>query len=873
MSNLKAIITKNVGTTLTAAYTNTSGADAALKAYNVNQIGDVNQINQTTGADGWGFIGRTPVLCGSDSRGMGIPLFAKLSTDTLLCVTTPYYYSGSGQTQTDLQVLKYDSATGRYLAGPITRLSLGFYYPIDNNGSTPFQMVAITPTKVAICQGNGTLYTINITNNKVDDVYYTLNASSTFYAIRGICVVPENSNKAVIYGVNAAQTQYITQAINIPSNSAATLAGSAFNAISYSNNNYQVSMALHRRSDSTYMIASMTGNASLNASIIKYTESTNTWATINAATSIITGAGNSQWGVAVVPLSPTGSSTYASAIACGSGGGSTFTVLPQTNGTTVQTTQINTSVAYGTFYTGMYAYNIGDEKAVVLAGNMTMGVTTTTVTNLQTSSYTVAPYAWNLFVPFESRPVYYYTTAATASATVYSRTGLTATGWGTETTTRNYVPFGVPTGKHYMWSDTSQCWFIGFGDNIYALDSTGAIIGEKSINLFASTDLRQGIKCLTVSALGTIATLSDSRGVGANSSYCAINIACNTNTGSGRFAYITNAGVGFTAGSQLTNATTTTLTNTASLYQVYDLVSYGTSTSFGFLCAGFDFSTYPTVRTYTCNTSGSPSGSVAVSTSTTQYGMIKNINLMVTSPTTYIYIGSTNVNGNSQFNDGTVEYTTTPATIGTGTGIYTTTVLDTNTTNNNLPSVSRTQFGMNIIAATGYTNNKGWVWTSNGNNIVASVVSKTLNANTLYVESLASQSAAVVSWGQSTGSAAATSLVDYWTTTSTSPVITLTGTSTFTINELNKTGQYTWSVLGTGIDSVASAYGSQATNFTMTLNNGTSDFYITPTAGTTMAIGSNNRGTDVYYVPNGYSVKIKASIPYQLDSMLEVLEQ
>jgi hypothetical protein len=559
----------------------------------------------------------------------------------------------------------------------------------------------------------------------------------------------------------------------------------------------------------------------------------------------------------------------------------------QTSGTVLHTTVSSTLV--GSTYTNtdyLSGYHqCGSQKAILFGNNTIVGLANTAgsiaFTNLQTDRENISA-APTLILPFDTRPVYYYQPFASSISTLFGRTGVTTSGWGTITSTGNYVPFGRPSGKHYMWSDTAGCWFIGAANKIYAVDSAGVVLNELAIGAAQSAGSQNSIKNLSVSPLNEVVVVMDWKGA-----------ASATNGGLANAVPATAAQLyyasGVTTAAALSTATTTgfNLGSGVLINIAGDLVTYtdptlgttfvvligadyngGTAHIKSFRNALATLTTTPTAVDFGTPTSGG----------TSVYGYPLPMFLHMSVRPTSSNVGAIqavmyDMQSGGQFSG--LDYTSPAVSMTTLSGIDTRIRLDT-TANENKATycVSRTQSGYSAVAAFQVaTPTIGRTWISNGTTAITNAASVTVPSGCFSPIVSANQYSAAIAWNLGDGaSIPVTPFVEYYTTTST-PNTTLTSTSGYGWINLTKTGQYTWSAYAPSIDSVASAYGNQATNFTMTINNGTSDFYVTPSTGTTMAVGSSNRGTDVYYVPNGYSVKTKASIPHQLDTMLEILEQ
>lgn len=897
MPNLKAIISKNVGSTLTAAYTNSTGQDAALKAFNVNHIGNATEIASVTPAGGTsGFLGNSVPFIDFSGSGRGIPYCVKLTDNKLLLLTNVNYLYNSSDLFVEAEVVEWTGT--QYVNYQTTRLNANIGALVFNGANaTGLQIngVALTDSKVALVF-NSNLYVLTITNNVVDSTLQSVAVNSIFNNIATkIAPVPGNTNKVVLYGVSGAN--YVLQAYNVPTGSAPTVAGSTQTVMAYSGG-MPFDFCLHRRTDPTYFCAGGTNSTSFSGSILTFNDSTNAW-TVAAATTQITATNiGSTVPLITVPLSTDGSSSYYTAVIMGNtlSSGGDLRVFAQTSGTSISTTLTTSTNSTSNQRNGnvpLYYYNLGSRKALICsAANGVYGYSDAgSLTNLMSSAGQEDIVAPNLVLPFSDRPLYYVSGTSSAYANLMGRTGLTDTGFGTFTTTGNYIAYGQPNGKSYAWSDSANCWFAVQGETLYALSITGEILAELKLNIKLGNSDRMTCKVISIAPDGRIGILSDSYGVGTQSVYSLSGtVSASVQLCFFTLVRVSGTGAGITSPSQLVSSAVanTQFTSTSSPRKAGDLLLYVDSGGVTrYLTVGWGNAGTTSQFTASTGTVAAPATVVNSATfstgNTSPDAYYTNAQLFLTSPTVsgsadpnVIYIGSSFA-ATASNKTGFLSYTTTPVVAtnpSNGAGIITVTTLGNSLTESYIPCVSRSQSGMSAVFGGTPNTNSLYLWLSMNNTALVSNYTISSMTGALKPFVLAVNNMTAITNGAS-GTSAITPFVQYWASVGTTPAVTLNATSS-TASSVNMTrapDKYSISVNGFGLNATYAAYGQQNTTFTMAINNGTDDFYVTPVAGTSILIGNQYRNTDVYYVPAGGSVKIQAGIPRQMDVMLEVLEQ
>lgn len=908
MANLKAIINKTIGTTLTTAYTNTSGADAALKAFNVTLNNDAPTDNPS-GASDWSFLGGLGVMNGgTEAGGFGVPITIRLSADRVLLLwNQKTINNAASQMGADAdgsilytQIVEYQ--TNKYVAGPITLVSMPaaiFRNPTSSGTSIAansmwntgggagvsasfVQGVALTPTKVVLItalQGASNisyLINLNIVGNAVSQTIYSTSLNTVFSGAGNLMqleIVPDNTNQVVVSSYVTGST-YSIQAYNVTGSATPTAAGTLFNTgVTCNASVFEHGLSLHRRSDNTYLFAGFTSGTTVAASILTYNSSTNAW-TATAQTAL-TAAGAFASTLGIVCGCVSNGTDYNSFIFTrNSSGPGSVAVYAQTSGTTINTTGVATTVgATGGALNLRHGLNLGNQKFVLIGGcsllaGYVAGSTTPTIlpsSGLAVSTSQTIP---TLF-QFESRPVYVYYNSSTDHPIYQGRTGVTATSFGATSTTGNYVPWGIPTGKHYMYHDTAGCWIIGQGNRLYALDSNGVILNEVQASALSSG--QHHIRVVSISPSNVIYFLTDTYGsvISTDQRWNAVTLPV--------YLYYSTT---VNTAADLSTATYTNASFGSASRIAIDLFVYQVSgvDNLTMLYLNNNATSIDLYRATWTLVGSVPTGQAttsinAVSVSTTPYGR-PSWTMIPVSSTQLITIGTNDATFNSNASIVTIAYSgnTTYAapSFGSSTTVYT------NNYNYSTvpyaPIVVRTQSGSHIVVHGSLGQSKNYIWAYINGTFVTSLAGTQINTTTncLPVPVITKSIGAVVN-NNATGTNVIPTVSVFFGST-TVPYTTYTGTSGIGWVQTYQNAAYSFILYGSGIDKKIGALGTTPVVYTMTINNGTDDFYITPASGSSLT-SNNNRNSDVYYVPSGYSVKQKVNIAGFVDTMLEVLEQ
>lgn len=919
---MKSIISNGISTALTSIYTNSTGQDAALKAFNVNLPG--TSIATSTGGSDWTFFGDYQPWADNGIHRRLHPQTIRLSTNRLLFLWTEHWgtmsaSSGgdadiSANNQVYTQIVEYQ--TNKYVCGPIVPVTVGAssvfdsnYRPLRSNrgnGTSMIKGVALTSTKVAVLfcgttSNNNYLVNLNIVGNRVSQTVYGVDIVGTVVnGVAGIESVPGNTNKVIIGGRSSATANtYGMGVYEVTGSANPTLLGSAFNTgvACFSNGNTQSALSLHRRSDPTYIFATYNASAvDIVAGIVTFNDATNAFTLVSSST-LVAPAGTQDYQYPIQIGCASNGTDYSSCIVAGT---ATFTAAwIQSSGTTINTT--GTSANAGTAFNNIsYAYdkyNWGNQRVIFtlpcmnylsFTGNGTSGGSLGWLSQAPTNAQAY-PSAW--FANFDSRPLYVYQDANATSAPVYLR-ALTnpssATSYGTSSSTGNYLPFGQPTGKHYQWNEAAQCWVVAMGNNWYALDRNGVILSERG----PATGTHQpssdhSVKAISILPNGTIYFGADSYGFNSATASRVLTTSQMSQTMSLYYSstpvsspslissFAVSGGSG--SGNQIFDVVSwIDASGNPNALALYSLTS--STTMYLYYTSGATFSVGNSDTTLTTNTTGSPG-----------YGYPNGAWVWTSPPSSTnpnglgIFVGGNRVNnGNSS-----MARSSTPVSPATPNNFGALTVINGQPGGPSAPyrvvvSRSNSNNGFDIVAqgnpVSGATyafisNNKSIINSTSGSTIAGTQLGLTTAAATKSIATLAMNNAYGVAWG---GSPANPPVAYAYTTSTTIPAATYTGSisgasaSPFITNDV--IGPYTNELFGSGLSLLVSSNGTNPINFKLTISSATSDFYVTGPQGANLT-NSSNRSNDVYYVPNGYSVKVSADTASVADVMLSVLEQ
>lgn len=365
-------------------------------------------------------------------------------------------------------------------------------------GQANFRAVALTPTKVAFgyrIRNNFRICRVTITGNFVNQAVENLNLTGgTFFNTTNnmgwdMDIVPGNTNKLVIGGW--APTNWSVMALNIPDTGTLS-AATALTSTGIPNSSYRFSMSRMVRTATgnvtPYLIAANTSATAGNAIIFNYNSATDTWTAGSTAASLPTAS--SEWSGLQCKCMSTGTNVNAVVAMMSTGNPGVMTFIRQTSGSTVNTSATTLTLQHSTNSRSICeGYQWGDERSVFMGDGSTLVVydSAGTATNLLPATETTnTDRMQQQWFPFNSRPLYNLhdqnSSFTERTSQWIARTNITSsTSVGISEVRGNYFPYGHDYGMGYAWNEVAGCWIIGQNGRIYALDSSGVIQSEVSI--------------------------------------------------------------------------------------------------------------------------------------------------------------------------------------------------------------------------------------------------------------------------------------------------------------------------------------------------------------------------------------------------------
>jgi hypothetical protein len=515
----KAVITSNVSTALSTVYTNTTGVGSEVIAVNINSSASPTTLNTTATADEWSYFGSEinplSIQMASTSTGFGVPYPVQLSDNRVLLISLPHFqHRGStldfmGGNTLQSQIVEYQ--TNKYAAGPMNNhlLAVAPYtgtsyslWSLPNSlsggyGQASFRAVALSPTKVvAVLRINGFFRMIRftITGNSVDHVVADLDLSSatyfnnaTSYAF-SLDTVPGNTNKVVIGGY--AATNWSVQAINVP-NSAPMSAASVLTSTGIPVSTYQFTLSKMVRTAtsniSSYIVAGATSATAGQAVVMKFDDVNNTFVASGAPQSL--SSASTQWSGMEAKCLSTGTNINAVLAVVSTGTGNLITFYRQTSDTVASNSSTTLTLQHTTTRSITESFSWGNER-VVFTGDASLlvsydssGVSTNLLPATETTNTSRTLQQW---FPFNSRPLYNLYDGGSVlverASQWTSRINISSTtSPGESSVLGNYFPFGPDYGINYAWSEPANCWVVGQNGKIYMVSVDGVIQSEVSI--------------------------------------------------------------------------------------------------------------------------------------------------------------------------------------------------------------------------------------------------------------------------------------------------------------------------------------------------------------------------------------------------------
>jgi hypothetical protein len=926
MPTVKSVIVPDVSTTLTTAYTNTSGSGATLKAVNAIGTSDPQTWTTTTSvATEWTYFGTSnPSFMGptTSSSGNNAPIPVQLTDDRVLLLWTPANtHVGAGVdylagTVLHSQIVEWTGTA--YRAGPIVNITLPFAYfnsqtvgpwtnpdGLSSQGSVMLKAATLSSTKVAIVLRYSTgfhLIRVPISGNSVDQTNvanFALSGATAFNSTTAfdfdVAPVLGNSNKVVVLGSNG--TNWRMQSYNIPDTGAITVNSALFNT-GLAHTTYFCALsplsASATGTTTTYIVAANTGtNVTISLQNITFDSTTADGGTGFAGVgTVVTFATTATRGI---QAQVTSSDATANAVVAyiDSVNNQNMYFFRQTSLTQASNTSTSVALASSSASRVMrYSYPWGTSRAVFqseingLVAVDNTGTATPLVTATESASTATALTYW---YPFNSRPL--YTISDTTPTFVgrvpqfMSRTGIiSAISVGTATFTGNYFPYGHIYNGNASWSEKAQCWMIGQGGRIYAVNESGVVLNEVSLynlaQVVSTNSILLSIKQLAVTPQGKILVLTDTQG--SHPSYWnGIYWPSLSATAYGyALAPVTSAGA-------LNSAALLSAPTNFSYYVVADLAIYTdyngieralglyvNASSNAFIAAvRFDGGQWSTV--------GNTSVSSTTLSASYNFGVRPNIAIIQDSPADaynqtglwrFIGLLGTNTQNNAAFQ-------------GISTTAYSDAQITTqsvNTTINNATTAvySAVKAETTISTAVAYYDPTAllvrYYWSYNGRlttNLYGSTIS---GANTLqFCNVICSKFGFVVApCSTNTSNVVPFAYAFDAVTAVAGPKFTLTGNSGNGWITLFRNGQNRLEVWGNNINTRYAVPGPDTALLHVSISSPSNDFFTTSVLGQPVNTGTSAayRNTDVYFVPNGYSVKLKTNLASSLSAMLSVVE-
>jgi hypothetical protein len=525
MTTTKSIITAEVPQTLTSVYTNNTTAGAVLKSINLNGVGDSSVFRETTDAVEWTFFGSNINPFTSDyainSAGFGVPYTVQLTDNRILLLSLPHFQHWGqnldymGGNTLHAQIVEHQ--TDKYVAGPISNLQLPtasfnsksyslWSIPTGktsaNRGGPLFKAIALSPTVVvAAYRFNSTfrLMRITITDNTVNiaevsstalDLTGALFFNTTTDGDFELAPVRDDPTKVIVGGW--ASAGWSLQAFNIPATGALSQASTLFNTgIAVSTFHFTMAPTTKNAVGGVnyYFVAACTATASFDGQLFSFTTATNAFTAVGIK---VTYARATRIDGLNARCLSTGTTPNLVIAATDTGNPSNIFFYQQVNNTQAVTASAVSTLAlqHSTAKSIMHSYNWGDERAVFIGSNQLVvgfnsaGVAFNFVPNTDsTSTNAMQPQ----YFPFNTRPLYtYYSTTSPNYDHVvqyFARKDVTdSNSFGIKDKFNNYLPYGHDyDSRHYAWNEVAQCWIVGLGGRIYALDTSGKVLYETSI--------------------------------------------------------------------------------------------------------------------------------------------------------------------------------------------------------------------------------------------------------------------------------------------------------------------------------------------------------------------------------------------------------
>jgi hypothetical protein len=923
MTTTRSVITPSIPTDLTTVYTNSSTGGAVLKSLNINGIADSSVFTETTGASEWSYFGApNPHFAqphSNNTSGFGAPYPVQLSADRVLLFSLPHYqhygHNADFMNNNVVHAQICEFQTNKYVAGPITNISLPspvfsasnslWTYPTSKNsanrGTGMFKAIALSPTVVVLAVRQGSVFLlarVNIVGNAVDveslvslDLTAPLFFNNTTPGDFDLSAVPGDTTKVIVGGWTS--TNWSLQAINVPVTGALTSASTLFSTgIASSTAHFAIAPTSKNAISNvvTYFAAGCTSATSFNGQLVNFNISTNAFSIVGTATTYAR-SGNIL-GLLAESVSIGNDHDMVVAIS-DEGSPSNIFFVNQINNTQAVAAGTITSVAlnHGTARGLIKSFKWGDERAVFLGTHNTLvgfnasAVPTNLILALDTADSSTVQTQW---FPFNSRPLYsFYTTDSNFCAQYYTRQQvLNSNSFGIRQDTGTYFPYGHDYDqRQYVWSDVANCWIVGQGGKIYALDVNGVVQNEIMVSRLATSfNVNFTLRDLAISRTGQVVY------AGEHSNTYSPSRASNTRWDSLINQIQTGVLIGVTSPASLTNASITGANNIG-----------------GFLGGKFytfvDSTNTDVIYYNYYNTIANPAHIVArwrgngtdlayqnniqlagfgTATNNWHVGSRANHRLFLASP-----INSANPEGrwrvigqlawSSESNSRQLGCSIIPYTFGNFGSMDPASRNLTSTQVVNAYGISgNTNRNFSIVAAYDQALNAHRVMYSNNINynmvVTDTLILPSTNQNTRFYKVTTSKYAATVSLSNVGSTNTIPTAYIYDTSNTLNPRITLTGTNGNGIINSTNVDKVSFAVFGTGINRRYAVSGPTETarvTVVATVNN--VDFAIT--RGQPLVSNEVYRSTDTYLLPPGASIKVQSDTPNSISSMFTVVEE
>lgn len=540
----KAIITENVSDQFSSVYTNDSGEGAELVSVNINGTADSSVITEDTGANEWTYFGShmIPVNQYADAAnsGFGIPYPVRLDSDRVMIFFLPHYQHLQGDfsdfmdgEQIHTQIIEYDN--GRFRAGPInthllpTQVYNAITYSLwsqpqsiaDSWNQSNWRAVALSPTKVVAAYRLGNdfrLMRFTITGNVVDTSTVNLDLTGASYfntttaRAFDLAIVPDDTDQVLVGGW--ADTNWSLQAFSVP-DTGALASVTTLTSTGISNSSYHFSLCEMVKTATAnvtpYIIAGTIDSNSAQVVIYNYNSANNTLAVSGSALALNDASGT--WRGVQCECVSNDTNPNAVVAVIDSGNDQQMTFYPQQNASTAFNNSQTLQLQHSSNKSITESYRWGDERAVFIGDSQLLAVYDSAgfTTNLHPPEETVATErVQQQWYPFDSKPLYNEYDPASIKlerdTQYYSRKSvIDSTSVGEKDDLGTYCPMGFDRGMCYAWNENASCWIIGHHGRLYAMDTNGTILGEKSLyDLDYNLDYDQRVGDLVCTPSGRI---------------------------------------------------------------------------------------------------------------------------------------------------------------------------------------------------------------------------------------------------------------------------------------------------------------------------------------------------------------------------------